>query len=116
MGLACKVRFRRKRSAGDDSVAWQSWCSIESPSRDKPPWMRWRRSWRTGCARLGAAVEIVPNSQGGDHLIGRFSGPAGSGRLWCSATSTPSGRSGRSSGCPSDWIEAVEPTGPASST
>ncbi len=51
--------------------------SVESPSHDKPA-LDALAALLAGLLReAGAAVELVPNIQGGDHLIGRFSGPAG---------------------------------------
>jgi glutamate carboxypeptidase len=50
---------------------------IESPSRDKAALDTLAALLAGRLRDVGAAVEIVPNGQGGDHLIGRFSGPAG---------------------------------------
>jgi glutamate carboxypeptidase len=49
----------------------------ESPSRDKPALDALANLLAGWLRDAGAAVEIIPNAQGGNHLIGRFSGPAG---------------------------------------
>jgi glutamate carboxypeptidase len=50
--------------------------SFESPSRDKPA-LDTLAALLAGFLRdVGAAVEIIPNPHGGDHLVGRFPGPA----------------------------------------
>ncbi len=49
---------------------------IESPSRDKPALDTLAALLADRLAHAGATVEIIPNGQGGDHVIGRFSGPA----------------------------------------
>ena len=48
----------------------------ESPSRDKPALDALATLLASWLRDGGAAVEIMPNAQGGNHLIGRFSGPA----------------------------------------
>ena len=49
---------------------------LESPSRDKPALDALATLLAGRLRDAGAAVEIVPNLHGGDHLIGRFPGPA----------------------------------------
>jgi glutamate carboxypeptidase len=51
--------------------------SIESPSHDKPALDGLATLLASLLREAGAAVDVVPNIHGGDHLIGRFSGPAG---------------------------------------
>jgi glutamate carboxypeptidase len=48
---------------------------VESPSRDKPALDSLGTLLAGWLRTVGAFVETVPNSQGGDHLIGRFAGP-----------------------------------------
>jgi glutamate carboxypeptidase len=48
----------------------------ESPSRDKPALDALAALLAVWLRDVGASVEIVPNLHGGDHLIGRFPGPA----------------------------------------
>ena len=54
----------------------RSWCDSSRPAATSRRSTRWERSWRTGCATLGGAVEIIPNAARGDHVLGRFPGPA----------------------------------------
>jgi glutamate carboxypeptidase len=49
----------------------------ESPSRDKPALDALAERLADSLRDAGAAVEIIPNAQGGNHVIGRFSGPSG---------------------------------------
>ena len=49
---------------------------IESPSSDKPALDTLAALLANWLGDAGASVEIVPNSHGGDHLIGRFPGPS----------------------------------------
>ena len=46
----------------------------ESPSRDKPALDALATLLAGRLRHLGAAVEIIPNVQGGDHVLGRFGG------------------------------------------
>ena len=88
----------------------------ESPSREKGALDALAARWRIGWRALGGQVELKSCDGGGDSMS--WAGlPASSGRRrrWCSATSTPSGRSAPWRGCPS----AARPdgsTGRASST
>jgi glutamate carboxypeptidase len=45
---------------------------LESPSRDKAALDSLGTHLANRLRRLGASVEIVPNAQGGDHILGRF--------------------------------------------
>jgi glutamate carboxypeptidase len=49
---------------------------FESPSRDKPALDTLAALLGGWLRAVGAAVEIIPNMHGGDHLVGRFPGPA----------------------------------------
>jgi glutamate carboxypeptidase len=49
---------------------------LESPSRDKPALDELAALLAGWLSEVGATVEIVANPHGGDHLIGRFAGPA----------------------------------------
>ncbi|MFI5457793.1 MAG: M20 family metallopeptidase [Isosphaerales bacterium] len=52
---------------------------LESPSRDKPALDTLGTLLADRLRHLGASVEIIPNSQGGDHVLGRFAGGTGLG-------------------------------------
>jgi glutamate carboxypeptidase len=45
---------------------------LESPSRDKPALDTLGAVLANRLGELGASVEIIPNAQGGDHVLGRF--------------------------------------------
>jgi glutamate carboxypeptidase len=47
---------------------------LESPSRDKPALDTLGTLLADRLRELGASVEIIPNAQGGDHVLGRFAG------------------------------------------
>jgi glutamate carboxypeptidase len=49
---------------------------LESPSRDKPALDTLAALLADWLRIVGASVEIIPNVHGGDHLVGRFPGPA----------------------------------------
>ncbi len=49
---------------------------LESPSRDKPSLDIVAALLARRLVEVGAAVEVIPNPEGGNHLIGRFPGPA----------------------------------------
>ena len=89
---------------------------LESPSRDKPA-LDALEAVLTDRLRMLRSLRStsIANAHGGDHVLGRFAGPAERARLWFSATSIRSGRAGRSSGCRSASTTAGR-SGPASST
>jgi glutamate carboxypeptidase len=51
--------------------------SFESPSRDKASLDRLGMRIADHLRSAGGSVEVFPNDRGGDHLVARFSGPAG---------------------------------------
>ena len=54
--------------------------NTDSPSDDKPALDRLARRMGERFGSYGAAVELVPNPEAGDHLLARFSGPDAQGK------------------------------------
>ncbi len=73
--MADRLASNPFRGMQNEMLNWLSGLvRLESPSRDKPALDTLGLLLASRLRELGAAVEIIPNAQGGDHVLGRFAG------------------------------------------